>query len=460
MVSDVMVLTLDDHDTAWRHGAIAIKGHEIVAVGRDPELRAGFRAGRTIDGRGKLALPGLINAHSHMAMSTMRGITHDVPDVLYNIMWPLEKALRQEDIYDLAMLGAVESLKAGTTCLVDHYFFMEEIARACVDAGIRGMLGHTVMSADGPFTGEGELEAAFAFVEKWKGRHPLVTPFFAPHAADTVRPEWLRELAEAAGREALGLHLHVAQSEREVAVLKERYHKTPVQLLAETGILGPRTLAAHCILLGPGDAGLLAQSGTTAVFCPTVHGCGGKVCRAAGLVAQGVRVGLGSDCASCNDDMNMFEELRMAVVVQNAIEAAPGAIRTRQALRMATRVNAQALGLAGRLGQIAPGFYADLVLLDVTAPRWTPMVNVEANLVFCSSERDVDTVFVGGRPVVEGGRLTMVDETKVVARAEATLRRIFERASLAQPRFVQSLPRTRFADETQPNTQNMGTATS
>ncbi|HHY45875.1 MAG TPA: amidohydrolase [Firmicutes bacterium] len=445
LIAGSMVLTLDPQGTAYRDGAVATRGDVILAVGPAREIEARVAPRRRIDGSGKLVIPGLINAHSHMAMAPMRGITHDVPGVIYSIMWPVEASLREEDIYDLAMLGVVESLRAGTTCLVDHYFFMEEIARACQDAGIRAVLGHTVMSSDGPFTGEDQLRAAFDFVERWHGRSPLITPWFAPHAPDTVRPEWLREMAAASGRSGAGIHLHLAQTEREVEVVRSRYGRTPVEQLAECGILGPSTLAAHCIYLTESDIDLLAQSGTTAVFCPTVHANTGKVCRAAHLMRRGVRVGLGSDCASNNDDMNMLEEIRMAVAVQNTIEGHPGALTAGQALRMATTVNAAAIGQADRLGSIKPGYQADLVLLDIRKARWTPLINAEANLVYCGSESDIEMVFVAGVLVVENGRVTTVEEDEVVRRGAAACQRIFDRAGRAMPRF-RNLPATVFAD--------------
>lgn len=445
LIRDCMVLTFDREHSVFRCGAVAISGDKIAAAGPSAEISRRCIAEHVIDGHGKLCIPGLINAHSHMAMATMRGITHDVPDVLYDIMWPIETSLREDDIYDLAMLGIVESLRAGTTCLVDHYFFMDEIARACIDAGVRGVLGHTVMSSDGPFVGDLELQEAFAFVEKWRG-HTLITPVFAPHAADTVRPEWLREISEEARRLGLGVHLHVAQSQREVDVVESRYGRTPIQHLADNGVLGPSTIAAHCIYVSDDDVGLLAESGTTAVFCPTVHAVSGKVCRAGMLLQRGVRVGLGTDCASNNDDMNMLEELRMAVAVQNAIEGRPGTLTTKQALEMATITNAGAVGMSGKLGALAPGYFADLVLLDVHSARWTPLVDVEANLVYCASERDVNTVFVAGKPVVVEGRVVTVDEDEVVSKGRAACERVFSRAMRAWPGFAH-LPRTAFRDQ-------------
>ncbi|HHY99044.1 MAG TPA: amidohydrolase [Firmicutes bacterium] len=430
LITGAIVLTLDPKGTVYRPGAVAIKGDEIVFTGPNSEVGSRFSAKQIIDGRGKVLMPGLINAHSHMAMATMRGITHGAPDVIYNIMWPVEKALREEDIYDLAMLGVVESLKAGTTCLVDHYFFMEQIAQACIDGGIRGVLGHTVMNSDGPFTGDEEFERAFDFVERWRNRHPLITPWFAPHAPDTVWPEHLRKLGEAAEKLGVGIHLHLAQSRREVEAVRERYGRTPVEQADSCGILRPGTVAAHCIYLSEHDIDILSDRGATAIFCPTVHANTGKACRASHLIRKGVRVGLGTDCASNNDDMNMLEELRMAVAVQNLLEEDPGALSAGQALRMATVTNSRAILQSDRLGMIAPGRQADLVLIDTQSARWTPLVDVEANLVYCGSERDVDMVFVAGRLVVSGGRILTVDEREVIRRGEAACRRIYERAGV------------------------------
>jgi 5-methylthioadenosine/S-adenosylhomocysteine deaminase len=180
-----------------------------------------------------VVIPGLINCHTHVSLSLQKGITQAVPDGLYKVMWPVEKSLTPDDIYVGALIGGGEALLSGTTCVNDHYFHMEEITRATIKLGLRGFMGHTIMSRLGPVTGEKELREGIDFVGRWKGKHPLVTPMLAPHASDTVASEWLKEIREEADRQKVGIHMHLAQSTLEQTYIRENYHKGGVEYLAD-----------------------------------------------------------------------------------------------------------------------------------------------------------------------------------------------------------------------------------
>lgn len=406
-------------------GSVAVTGDRIVHVGA-----SGVPARRAIDCEGRIVLPGLVNAHTHVALVSCRGISHRARSALYDVMWPVERHLTPEDVHDMALMGLAECLKSGTTCVADHYFFVEEIARAAVAVGIRAVLGHTVMAQDGPWVGERELEEGIAFVERWRGRHPRIRPVLAPHAPDTMTTDWLREMQAAAERLDTLLHMHVAQSDREVEVIQGRAGLSPVAYLHRLGLLGPRLLAVHCTRVDDADLDLLARSGAAAVYCPTVHSLRGRPQRASELVERGVRVALGTDCAAGNDDYDMWEEMRQAIAGQRVLRRRPDVFPPEQVLTMATRGNAAILGLP-EAGVLLPGHLADIVVLRADVPRMQPLLDPVANVVFCASQAEVEMVIVGGQVVVEGGRLATLDEAEVVRRGAAAARRVLQRAGIA-----------------------------
>ena len=221
LIENATIVTMNSQRDILTSASLAIAGERIVDIGPTAAMRERYPSAQTLDGCGKVVLPGLINCHTHLSMSVQKGITLAVPDGLYRIVWPVEKSLTPEDCYVGALAGAAEALKSGTTCAIDHYFHMEEVAKATTQLGLRGVLGHTIMSRLGPIVGEQELEEAIDFVRRWKGRHPLVIPWLAPHATDTVKREWLVKLRQIATDEGVGLHLHVAQSLKERQYVKE-----------------------------------------------------------------------------------------------------------------------------------------------------------------------------------------------------------------------------------------------
>jgi 5-methylthioadenosine/S-adenosylhomocysteine deaminase len=421
-------------DRVLRSGSVAVDGDRIAMVGEAAAVAAAYPGAERIDCTGRVIMPGLINAHTHVALNSCRGLSYTDAHSLYEIMWPLEKYLTAEDVRDLAMVGLLESLKAGTTTVADHYFFMETIAEEVVRCGIRGVLGHTIMAEDGPFTGPQELEEGLAFARRWQGRHARVHPVLAPHAPDTCTTEWLQELARVAEAEELKLHLHLAQTAREIAKIRARSGgRGSVEYLADIGFLSPRVLAAHCIFISDAELRLLADSGATAVYCPTTHSLHGKGLRAVELLELGGRVAIGTDCAAGNDDMEMFGELQAAILSQSLLLGRDRALRPDRLLAMATQGNARALGIDGLTGSLAAGKQADILVLRADVPRMTPMLNPVANVVMCGGESLVDRVIVAGQTVVHAGRVLTIDEAETVRRGTEAVRRVLARAGNSLP---------------------------
>lgn len=433
------VLTQDEDGRILRKGSVAVQGSTIRMVGEPAQVAAAFPGARRIDCTGRVVLPGFINAHSHVALNSCRGLTYGTGHSLYDIMWPLEKFLQAEDVRDLAAVGLLESLKAGTTTVADHYFFMETIAGEAVRCGIRGVLGHTIMSQDGPFVGRSEFDAGVAFARKWKG-HSRIHPVLAPHAPDTVATDWLVELKQIAASEGFKLHLHLAQTQREVRTIRERSAGLgSIAFLKSIGFLDEQVLAAHCIWIGDEELRQLAQSGATAVYCPTTHSLHGKGLRAVELLELGGRVALGTDCAAGNDDMDMFGEMRAAAMSQALLTQHDRPLKPDQLLAMATIGNARALGIDGLTGSLEAGKQADILVLRADVPRMTPMLNPVANVVMCGDEAIVERVVVAGETVVQEGRVLSCDEADVVRRGTAAIRRVMERAKAINPDLFSAL---------------------
>lgn len=422
------ILTMNESREVKENASLLIEGSRIAQIGSPQDLRSQNPEAKFIDGRGKVLLPGLINSHTHISMSLQKGITMAVPDGLYRVMWPVEKELTPEDIYIGALIGGAEALLGGSTTVVDHYFMMEEITRATLKLGLRGALGHTIMSRLGPITGEKELREGIDFARRWKGRHELVIPMLAPHASDTVATEWLNELREVASSEGFRLHMHLAQSQRELDYIKEQHGMGCVEYLDDLGFLGEDVLAAHCIFIEDNELDILARSGAHPVYCPMGHSLGGRPMRAWGLLQRGAGVLIGTDCVTSNNVMDLTGELRIAGAAQRQMSGDRTAMPSVKILEMVTVDAARAIGMEGKLGALAPGYLADLVLLDISGLHAAPNYSLADNIIYACTGRDVDTVMVNGKIVVENGRLLTADETELVGLAEKYGRRLMRRA--------------------------------
>jgi 5-methylthioadenosine/S-adenosylhomocysteine deaminase len=428
LVENATIVTMNRQRYVLTHASVAVSGERIVDVGPAAALSARYASAEVINGTGKVVLPGLINCHTHLSMSLQKGITLAVPDGLYRVMWPVEKALTPEDCYIGALAGAAEALKGGTTCAVDHYFYMEQVAKATTQVGLRGVLGHTIMSRLGPIIGEPELEEGIDFVRRWKGRHPLVIPWLAPHASDTVMREWLLQLRQVATDEGVGLHLHLAQSLKEREYVHEQYGLGCVEYLQDIGFLGRDVLAAHCIFIDEREMDILAQSGAHPLYCPMGHALHGNPQRAWELSQRGAGVLIGTDCVCADNEMDLVGELRIAGASQKQLTRDLAAMPAMKILEMVTVDAAEAIGMGNQLGSISPGYLADLILLNFDGLHTAPNYSLLDNIVYCCTGRDVETVIVNGQVVVRDGRLTHVDEAEVVQMVEETGRALMHRA--------------------------------
>ncbi|MCS7216714.1 MAG: amidohydrolase [Candidatus Bipolaricaulota bacterium] len=396
---------------------VVIEGRRFAALLTGEKPQGPFDL--VVEGEGRLLLPGFVNAHTHLAMTLFRGLAQDRPlrQWLTEEVWPREKRLTAEVVHWFALLGLAEMIRSGTTAFADMYFFMEEVAEAVEQAGVRALLAYGVI-APTPERVEPELKKAEEFAREWDGRaEGRIRVALAPHAPYTCGPEvWKRAVALA--RELrLPLHTHLAETREEVEEVRARTGRSPVEWLEELGVFGVPVLAAHCVHLSEKDMEILAAHGVHAVHCPTSNlklACG--IAPVAEMLRTGVNVCLGTDGAGSAGDLNMVEEMRLAALLAKVRTGDPQALSAREALGLATWRGAVALGWGKEVGTIEVGRRADGILLRLDRVHLFPDYDPIANVVYAGQAADVEAVFVDGRFLLRDGQLQTLDEEEILGR--------------------------------------------
>lgn len=397
--------------------SIAIEGSIIKSVGTPPD---NWQADRIIDCTNKLVLPGFVNAHTHAAMTLFRSYADDMllMDWLQNKIWPAEANLTDEDVYWGTQLAIAEMLKSGTTTFADMYFFMPEVARAVAESGIRAVLSRG-MAGVAPTAQQALIESE-SFYNEWQdaagGR---ITVMLGPHAPYTCPPEYLVKVVELAHKLGAQIHIHLSETAGEVQTCQEKHGKSPIALMNELGVLDCGVLAAHCVHLSPEDIAIMAEKNVR-----VAHNPGSNMKLASGvapvpeLLKAGVIVGLGTDGAASNNNLDMLEELRLAAMLHKVHRGDPLAIPAATAVDMATRQGAVAVGIGQKTGLLAPGYKADITLFNMHAPHWYPRHDRISLLTYAASAADVHTVLVDGKILLDNRQLITIDEERLMAEVE------------------------------------------
>jgi 5-methylthioadenosine/S-adenosylhomocysteine deaminase len=418
-----IVVTMDPRHTVYAEGAVAVRGGRILAVGPRQEVAGRYRAPRTLDAGGGLLLPGLIDGHTHLPMTLFRGLADDLPlhTWLEQHVWPAEhQFLNPETVRWGARLGAAELIRSGVTTCCDMYFFEDRVAEAVEEAGLRAILGQGLIDA-GSAAADVERKVADAerFVERWRG-HGRIVPALGPHAPYTVSPDFFRRLHALAERLGVPLITHLAETKGEVQDIAARYGRTPVRHLAHLGVLTDRLIAAHCVWVDPEEIGLLAASRAGVVHCPRSNlKLASGIAPVPDLLAAGVRLGLGTDGAASNNELDLFAEIQAAALIHKGVRLDPLAVPAPAAVEMATVGGARALQLDHLTGSLEAGKRADVVVLDLEEDNLVPLYDPVSHLAYAVAAADVRTVLIDGRVVLEDGKLLTLDEAEVRRRVRA-----------------------------------------
>ncbi len=440
LVKNATIVTMDANRRVIEEGVIGVRGDSIVFVGTEAELRTqsskGLTAKETIDAKGKLILPGLINGHTHIPMVLMRGLIDDVvlDDWLRKYIFPAEARNVTEDFVRWgSRLALAEMIRSGTTTFADMYYFEDAEAEETKAAGLRGFLGETWIDFPAPDNKSEAEMAAYTekYLKKWQG-DPLIHASVAPHSIYTCSTKTLKDSAALARKYHAPILIHVAEMRKEYVDSLANNGATPVQYLERIEFLGPDVLAAHCIWLDYTDMKIMAER---QVGC--VHNPSSNMMLASGVApvvderAAGMRVGLGTDGpAGSNNDLDMMEEMDLASKLQKTYRVDPRALGSKGALEMATIEGARALHMEKEIGSLETGKKADLVILNLDVPNAVPMYDVYSQIVYALKASEVETVIVGGKTLLKNGKLLTVDEAQAMAKGKEYAQKIS--ASLKQ----------------------------
>jgi len=403
------------------NGALAIKHGKITFVGKESSATS-IVADLKIDAGGKVAMPGLINCHTHVPMTLFRGIADDQPldRWLKESIWPLEARLEAQDVYAGALLGCLELIKSGTTCFADTYFQEGMVARAVQESGLRAVLAEGILEAGNCQAGQKTFRSSVHFAQKFNGfADGRISVMLGPHAAYTCCSELLRKVRGKASKLGVGIHIHVAESKTVLKDYDKQRGSSEVEFLDKIGFLRDDVVAAHCINLSDKDMHILADRGVNVVHAPVSNvKLGLGVARINDLLRLGVKVGLGTDGPASNNTLDMLETIKFASLLQKMICRDPSVLPAYEVLKMATIDGAKALGIENRVGSLEVGKKADIILVDLSKPHLRPLHNVCASLVYSARGSDVDTVIVDGKILMQDRQVKALDDQTVVQMAE------------------------------------------
>lgn len=428
LIKNVTLLPMGDKKEPIEDTNIYIEGDKIQYIG---ELKEDLKVDRVIDGKNKVAMPGLVNAHTHISMSLLRNYADDVPlyEWLTQKIWPVEANLTEEDVYWGAMLSIAEMIQSGITCFSDMYFFMEEVGKAAEETGIRGVLSRGTIEEESEALNKEKLDYTRNLYKNWNGKADgRIKVMVAPHAPYTCSPAYLEKIIDLAKELGAGIHIHLSETKKEVEDSFEQYKKSPIKHVYDLGLFEIPTLAAHCVHVSDEDIEILSANGVSVVNNP-----GSNLKLASGfapvekMINRGVNVALGTDGSSSNNNLNMFEEMNLAAVINKAVNESAVSIPAITAIEMATSNGAKALNWEDEIGSIEVGKKADLILVDMNKPHLYPRHNVVSALAYSCQASDVETVIVDGKVLMEKYELKTIDIEKVMYNAEKTAHSLVNR---------------------------------
>jgi len=434
LLTNAIVLSMDEDLNQFDPGAVAISGDSILAVGPDTEIQKSYQAQEIIDCGGKVVMPGLINAHTHASMTLLRGLADDLRlDVwLMGYMMPVEREYVSPDFVRLGtLIACIEMIRNGITCFADMYYFEEQVAQATSEAGLRAICSQTVLKFQTPDAQsyEESLAAARDFIQRWKD-HPLIVPSVAPHSPYTCTEDILRASAELAVEYDIPLHTHLAETEMEVENSRNENDMPVVPYVKKHNLFDAKVLAAHCVHIDEGEMHTLHHHNAGVAHCPSSNlKLASGSAPVSKMLALGLNVGIGTDGPASNNDLDMFEEIRLTALLAKGNTGDPTTVPAYTAMTMATRLGAKAMHMEDIIGTLEPGKRADLIVVDISPLHNSPRfhrdeVNVYSQLVYATKSTDVKSVMVNGQWLMRDRELLTLDQADLIVQANDYAHRI------------------------------------
>lgn len=410
-------------------GSVLIEDDKIAEITSDINSS---NADEVINGEGKVLIPGLVNTHTHLSMTLMRGLADDLPlDVWLNQhIWPVEAHLDGEHCYAGALLACLEMIKSGTTTLNDMYFFMDDVARAVDEAGIRGMISHGMIDLGDEDKRKVEFKESIRIIKKChETADGRIKVSFGPHTPYTCSQELLEGVRREADKYGVRIHIHVSETQNEVDQIMESHRKRPFEYLDHIGLLGPDVTAAHSVWLSGAEISIIKDKGVKISHNPLSNmKLASGISPVSEMVNNGISVSLGTDGAASNNNLDLFQEMKTSSLLQKVNTMDPTVLPAEQVIEMATMGGATVLGLEDEIGTIEVGKKADLVLVNMKAPHLTPYRNPISHLVYSADGSDVSTVICNGKILMHERELKILDEARVMEMAENSAEDLISRA--------------------------------
>lgn len=434
ILTNAIVLTMDDEFNLYEPGAVVVSGDSILAVGRQEEIQNAYQAENLLDCQGKILMPGLINAHTHVPMTLLRGLADDLRlDVwLMGYMMPVEREFVSPEFVRLGTkLACAESIRTGVTTFVDMYYFEHDIAEATAEAGLRAICSQTVLKFPTPDAAsyEESLAAAEDFIKIWKD-HPLIVPSVAPHAPYTCTDEIFFACTQLAQKYDVPLHTHIAETSNEVENIRKEFGMPVVPYVRKRGIFDAKVIAAHCVHIDEGEMRTIKNAGAGVAHNPSSNlKLASGFANVTRMLELGLNVGIGTDGPASNNDLDMIEEIRLASMIAKCVSGDPTALPARQTLAMATSMGAKAIHLDHLIGSLVVGKRADMILIGIDELHNSPNFKhnpdgIYAQVIYAAKSTDVSDVMVNGRWLMRDRDLLTLDERQLILEARSYAKEI------------------------------------
>lgn len=423
LLKSILAILPEDEKDVVKETNIYIEGSRIASIGTKPE---GFVADKIIDGKDRLAIPGLINCHTHSYMSFMRNVADDLSfmDWLFGTIDPIEQKMTDEDTYWGACLAIIEMMKSGTTCFNDMQMNIHQTTRAVKESGMRAVICRGLVGSGNDEAGQMRLRQAYEERDAAADCDRL-TFLLGPHAPYTCDDGFMRIVSEEAKKNHMGIHVHLSESESEIQQIKEKYGCSPIEMADRNGLFDVPAIAAHCVQITESDMEILKNKNVSVVTNPASNmKLGNGFAPVPAMLEKGINVCLGTDGAASNNSLNMFHELSLLTLIHKGVQKTPQCVSAREGFRIATINGARALGLEKETGSLEAGKKADIAILNLNTPSLTPRNNLIAGLSYSANGSEVETVIIDGRITMENRKVLTLDEELVYSKINEIITRM------------------------------------